>query len=61
MKRQCDKDRNRAWGCLTIKNDGLANKQQQKTLSVIKQENIHVAENDSALLAMEWQALDWNN
>ena len=53
MKWQCDKDRNRAWGCLTIKNDGLANKQQQKTLSVIKQENIHVAENDSALLAME--------
>jgi len=36
MEPQCDEDHNRAWGCLPIKNDGLAKKQQQKTLSVIK-------------------------
>jgi len=36
MELKCDGDRNRAWECLPIKNDGLAKIQQQKTLSVIK-------------------------
>jgi len=35
MELQCDKGHNRGWGCLRIKNDGLAKKQQLKT-SLIK-------------------------
>jgi len=54
MELKCYGNHNRAWGCLPIKNDGLAKIQQQKTLSVIKYENIHVAENNSAVLTMEW-------
>jgi len=36
MELQSDEDHNRAWGCLPIKNNGLAKKWQQKTLSVFK-------------------------